>query len=140
MTRSNKVSWSLVAVLSLALTKAYFIDKNASQPVAIPPPVNKDIVSESLLEEYPGTSASSAYKGTIQVNKLPFPFNVDGTMPYQVWVDGKRVPLKSEQADQIVDALDLAKGKEFVQPDNTAEIHAGAGWIFPLPAPSPSVQ
>jgi hypothetical protein len=137
MTRANKVSWSLVAVLSLALTKAYFIDKNAEQPKKLPipkPTINSDV---SQMDEFPGTVASAAYKGTIQVNKLPFPFNVDGNIPYQVWIDGKRVPLRSDQANQIIEALELAKGKDFVQPENTRRIHAGAGWQFPLP---PSIQ
>ena len=31
----------------------------------------------------------------IQINRLPHPFNLDGTMPYAVWVDGKRLPLNS---------------------------------------------
>lgn len=136
MTTSNKVSWSLVAVLSIAVTKMYFINKHAEQ--SVPAPVEKSSTppweDESM---FPSNTPMSAYKGTIQVNKIPFPFNVNGSMPYQVWVDGERVPLKSTQSEQIIDALELAKGKDFVQPENTAEIHAGAGWQVPLP---PSIQ
>lgn len=66
----------------------------------------------------------------IQVNSLPAPFNLNGTMPYQVWVNGKRLPLNGEKADQIVEVLDLG---EFVQPQDTAELHQGMGWITPLP-------
>lgn len=136
MTTSNKVSWSLVAVLSIAVTKMYFINKNASQP--IPAPAEKSTTPPwEDRSMFPNSTPKSAYKGTIQVNKIPFPFNVNGSMPYQVWVDGERVPLKSEQSEQIIDALELAKGEDFVQPENTAKIHAGAGWQFPLP---PSVQ
>ena len=65
-----------------------------------------------------------------QVNSLPAPFNINGTMPYQVWVNGERLPLKSKQADKIVELLDLG---EFQQPADTAELHGGAGWITPLP-------
>ena len=119
-------------MLSLALTKVYFIDKNA-KPVSPPVPEQVDLQSIFGEDQFPGSTPKSAYKGTIQVNKLPFPFNLDGSMPYQVWVDGERLPLNGDQADRIVDALELAKGKDFIQPENTAEIHAGAGWQFPLP-------
>ena len=131
MTTSNKVSWGLVVVLSIALTKACLINKNADQSAPIP--TKKELHSIFDRDMYPGSTPKSAYKGTIQVNKLPFPFNMNGTMPYQVWVDGERLPLNGDQADRIIDALELAKGDSFVQPDDTAEIHAGAGWQFPLP-------
>ena len=124
-----------MAVLAIALTKVYFIDKNAEQPAPIPAPKPAEPVVP--FGEYPGSVSKAAYRGTIQVNKLPFPFNLDGTMPYQVWVDGERVPINSKQANTIIDALDLAKGPKFIQPEDTAEIHSGAGWQFPLP---PSVQ
>ena len=66
----------------------------------------------------------------VQVNSLPHPFNVGGNMPYQVWVNGERLPLNSDKANRIVDLLDL---KPFEQPKNTAAIHNGAGWMFPHP-------
>lgn len=132
MTTSNKVSWSLVAVLSIAVAKMYFINKHTDQSVPVPvenintPPWENDSM-------YPNSTPLSAYKNTIQVNKIPFPFNVNGSMPYQVWVDGERLSIKSEQSNQIIDALGLAKGNDFIQPEGTAEIHAGAGWQWPLP-------
>ena len=66
----------------------------------------------------------------LQVNSLPHPFNLNGSMPYQVWVDGERLPLKGETTDKIIELLDLG---EFQQPKDTAEIHQGAGWLTPLP-------
>ena len=66
----------------------------------------------------------------IQVNSLPHPFNLDGSLPYQIWVDGERLPLRGEMVDKIIELLDLG---EFKQPKDTAEIHNGAGWMFPLP-------
>lgn len=65
----------------------------------------------------------------VQVNSLPHPFNLNGSMPYQVWVNGKRLPLNSERANEIVGLLDL---EPFEQPEDTAEIHSGAGWLRPL--------
>lgn len=65
----------------------------------------------------------------VQVNSLPHPFNLNGSMPYQVWVNGERLPLNSERAKEIVSLLDL---EPFEQPKDTAEIHNGAGWLRPL--------
>ena len=78
----------------------------------------------------PGGLQAAQVAPGIQVNSLPAPFNLNGTMPYQVWVNGKRLPLNGEKADQIVEVLDLG---EFVQPQDTTEIHQGIGWITPLP-------
>ena len=64
----------------------------------------------------------------IQVNRLPHPLNVNGMLPYQVWVDGERLKLNGPEAKSIIKALDL----NFTQPDDTPELHAGAGWLFPL--------
>ena len=63
----------------------------------------------------------------IEVNRLPHPFNVNGTLPYAVWVDGERLPLNSAEAQKIVDSLNL----EFKQPKDTAKIHSGEGWLYP---------
>lgn len=66
----------------------------------------------------------------VQVNSLPHPFNLNGSMPYQVWVNGKRLPLNGDKANKIVELLDIGP---FEQPEDTGEIHSGAGWMFPLP-------
>ena len=55
----------------------------------------------------------NSYNQEIQVNRLPHPFNVNGMIPYQVWVDGKHVPLGSEMCRVITEALNL----KFVQPE-----------------------
>ena len=39
----------------------------------------------------------------IQVNSLPHPFNLNGRMPYQVWVNGERLKLNGDKANQIVE-------------------------------------
>jgi len=64
----------------------------------------------------------------IQINPLPHPFNLDGHMPYAVWVNGKKLPLNSVETRSLAKALNL----KFEQPKDTAEIHSGAGWQFPL--------
>lgn len=65
----------------------------------------------------------------MQVNRLPHPFNVNGSVPYAVWVDGKRLNLNPQQTKELTSFLNL----KFEQPPNTAAIHAGEGWLFPIP-------
>ena len=92
-------------------------------------PVVPELTQQTTAPFNPFGRLQAAQPG-IQVNSLPAPFNINGTMPYQVWVNGERLPLKSQQADKIVELLDLG---EFQQPADTAELHGGAGWITPLP-------
>ena len=63
----------------------------------------------------------------IQINSLPHPFNLNGNFPYAVWVDGNRVPLSPGESLALAKSLNL----EFKQPNNTASIHNGEGWLFP---------
>ncbi len=63
----------------------------------------------------------------IQVNRLPHPFNLNGNTPYAVWVDGKRLQLSRNEVKSLAVALNL----KFTQPEDTAEIHNGEGWLYP---------
>lgn len=83
----------------------------------------------NLVDTFKPTGQLQAASG-IQVNSLPHPFNVNGTMPYQVWVNGERLPLNGNKAKEIVKLLDIGP---FEQPKDTAELHSGAGWLQPLP-------
>jgi len=64
----------------------------------------------------------------IQINSIPHPFNVNGNIPYCIWINGERLTLNRIQAETLVNSLNL----RFTQLKNTAEIHNGAGWIRPL--------
>jgi len=64
----------------------------------------------------------------IQVNPIPHPFNLNGEMPYAIWVNGERLPMSPRLSQSIATALSL----EFSQPKNTAKIHNGEGWLHPL--------
>ena len=64
----------------------------------------------------------------IQVNTIPHPFNVNGQLPFAVWIDGQRLPINSSESRMIVKTLDV----EFKQPKSTAQIHQGEGWLYPL--------
>lgn len=63
----------------------------------------------------------------IQVNRLPAPFNIDGGMPFQVWVDGTPLPVNGRVSRDIVAKLNL----EFEQPIQSPAIMSGDGWLRP---------
>tara|TARA_R100001594_G_C4009999_1_gene256718 strand:+ start:370 stop:729 length:360 start_codon:yes stop_codon:yes gene_type:complete len=64
----------------------------------------------------------------VQINPLPHPFNLNGEMPYAVWVNGKKLPLSRKQTHALAKSLNL----DFIQPANTEAIHNGEGWLEPL--------
>ena len=64
----------------------------------------------------------------IQVNPIPAPFNLDGSMPYAIWVNGKLLPMSPKLSTDVARALNL----NFTQPKDTAKIHNGEGWLYPL--------
>tara|TARA_Y100000361_G_scaffold2433_2_gene2094 strand:+ start:3611 stop:4012 length:402 start_codon:yes stop_codon:yes gene_type:complete len=64
----------------------------------------------------------------IQINRIPHPFNLNGSRPYAIWVDGKRLHLSPKETRALALSLNL----EFTQPKDTAEIHNGDGWQRPL--------
>ncbi len=64
----------------------------------------------------------------IQVNPIPAPFNLDGSIPYAIWVNGKLLPMSPKLSTDVARALNL----NFTQPKNTAKIHNGEGWLHPL--------
>ena len=86
--------------------------KNAVTPI-LPPP----IVAEAII------------KGReVQINHLPHPLNIGGTLPFAVWVDGERVPLDRVELQAIGQTLNI----DFQPPPDTPEIHNGAGWVYPF--------
>lgn len=68
----------------------------------------------------------SKYKGQIQINPAPFPFNL--THPYVVWVDGEKVNLNMKEVKTLAKTLNLS----LERPKDTTEIHSGDGWLHPL--------
>lgn len=83
----------------------------------------KKITSRSIINLAPPEEFSS-----MQINRIPHPFNLNGENPYAVWVDGKRLSLDRNQVKNLAQSLNL----KFKQPEDTAQIHQGAGWLFPL--------
>lgn len=65
-------------------------------------------------------------KYNVQINPVPFPFNMTGS--YVVWVNNERVHLDKKQLDTLVSKLNLSTER----PKDTAEIHNGEGWLRPF--------
>lgn len=86
--------------------------------------------SDSPFRQILGGLQAAEIAPGVQVNSLPHPFNLNGSMPYQVWVNGERLPLNGDKADKIVELLDIGP---FEQPEDTGDIHQGTGWLTPLP-------
>lgn len=76
----------------------------------------------------PPFEPSTSELAEIQINPLPHPFNLNGSIPYAVWLNGKKLKLNNQQVRSLAASLNL----EFKQPANTAQIHNGEGWLYPL--------
>lgn len=61
----------------------------------------------------------------IEVNNVPFPFDLNGNNPYVIWMNGKRVVLPSKEVDALVSSV----GEENIPDINSSDIHKG--WLFP---------
>tara|TARA_Y100001938_G_scaffold116925_1_gene161162 strand:+ start:116 stop:514 length:399 start_codon:yes stop_codon:yes gene_type:complete len=90
-----------------------------------PPPPPPSIVPSSVPPQFTPSFSDVA---EIQVNPIPHPFNLNGELPFAVWVDGKLLPLDRKSSKDVANFL----GLKFTQPEDTAEIHNGEGWLYPL--------
>ena len=62
----------------------------------------------------------------IQINSVPFPFNITHT--HVIWVNNRRLNISRKQLDVIVQHLNLSTDR----PKDTAQIHNGEGWMRPF--------
>jgi len=92
----------------------------------IPPPPPPPSVLPSSMP--PNFIPSASELVDIQVNPIPAPFNLNGSMPYAIWVNGKLLPMSPKLSTDVARALNL----KFTQPKDTAKIHSGEGWLYPL--------
>lgn len=90
----------------------------------IPPPPPK------IKPPSPPPSFIPSKKGLaeIQINPIPHPFSLNGQVPFVVWVDGKRLQLDHSEIIELTKSLNI----KYEAPKDTAEIHQGAGWQYPL--------
>jgi hypothetical protein len=91
-----------------------------------PPPPPPNILPSSIP---PSFQPSLSELAEVQINPLPHPFNLNGSMPYAVWINGEKLRLSSQEIRSLASSLNL----KFEQPKDTAQIHNGEGWLFPLP-------
>lgn len=63
----------------------------------------------------------------IQINPIPHPLNLNGSIPYVIWIDGKRARLNPGEVRKLAVSLGLPLNVR-----GTPEMHAGAGWHQPL--------
>lgn len=75
----------------------------------------------AIYSKYANTPTSE-----IQINPIPHPLNINGMIPYVVWIDGKRADLNPLEVRKLALSLDLPLNVR-----GTAEMHAGAGWLEP---------
>jgi len=88
-----------------------------------PPPPNIKPPSSA-----PNFTPSLGAISEIQINRIPHPFDMNGEIPFSVWVDGKRSQLSNTQIKQLAKSLNIKSQA----PNNTAKIHSGEGWIYPF--------
>ena len=63
----------------------------------------------------------------IEVNSVPFPFDIAGYNPYVLWVNGKRFNYDKNELIKIIENI----GMENIPKLNPADMHNGDGWQRP---------
>jgi len=76
----------------------------------------------------PSFTPSTKRLAEIQINSIPHPFSVNGEIPFAIWMDGKRLQLSNSEIKQLTESLNI----KYQAPNNTAKIHQGEGWQYPL--------
>ena len=117
----TKINYSFILLFVIGCQTNKIEDQVADLPAPPPPP--KVLPSVPPPNFVPDVNNIKE----IQVNRLPHPFNLNGYMPYAVWVDGEKLQLSPKELESLSVALNL----KFTQPEDTAEIHSGEGWLYP---------
>jgi len=63
----------------------------------------------------------------IEVNSVPFPFDIAGYNPYVLWINGKRFRYDKNELIKIVEKV----GMDNIPQINPADMHNGDGWQRP---------
>lgn len=125
MLYTAKMKYSILLLFLVGCSHSNKVIDAIDYPMPAVPPESPILFPSSEPLEF---SPNAEELANIQINPLPHPFNVGGTLPYAIWVNGKRVPLNSNETRALAKSLNL----KFEQPKNTAEIHRGEGWLYPL--------
>ena len=82
------------------------------------------LVKISVLFALIFSGCSQTQTQVIEINSVPPPFDVNGVMPYVVWVNGSRVDMPKKDIIALVNKI----GKENIKRADTGDIHRG--WLF----------
>ena len=120
-----KYLFTIIILISFGCNHNSKVIEAIDYPIS-PPPIPPNILPYN---PPPNFIPDMTQLAEVQINPLPHPFNLNGNVPYAVWVNGKRLPLNNAQVKELAYTLDL----KFKQPKDTAQIHSGEGWLRPLP-------
>jgi len=97
--------------------------KTQQFPKPPPPPPN-------LIPPTPPPNFTPSFKklSEIQINAIPHPFSLNGELPFSVWINGKRTRMSNHEIKVLAHSLNI----KYKRPTDTAQIHMGAGWVYPL--------
>jgi hypothetical protein len=70
------------------------------------------------------SGCSQTQTQVIEINSVPPPFDVNGVMPYVVWVNGSRVDMPKKDVMVLVSKI----GKENIKTAKSNDIHRG--WLY----------
>jgi len=62
----------------------------------------------------------------IQINPVPHPLNLG--QPYVIWINKEKVSIGTHKLNELIALLNLPT----TPPEDTAELHSGAGWLKPF--------
>ena len=117
-----KNSLCLISALLLFGCKSQNLESKHFVPPPPPPPKIKPPTLP------PSFTPSIKKLAEIQINPIPHPFSINGEIPFVIWVDGKRLNLNNSEILQLTNSLNI----KYKIPNETAEIHQGRGWQYPL--------
>ena len=69
----------------------------------------------------------ASHRHEIQINSIPPPLDVNGRLPFTVWVNGKQLHLDGKKLQGLKEYLSLKQEN----PNSIADIHSGKGWLRP---------
>jgi len=103
----------LVAILFVALSQTSSVVEKTQEPILIsgmhfPPPF-------------------ANHRHEIQINSIPPPLDINGKLPFTVWVNGKQLHLNGKKLQGLKKYLGLKQEN----PNSIADIHSGKGWLRP---------
>ncbi len=112
--KSKCKTLSSCGVLLLILTQ--------TSSVVEPQKENSSFLSQMAL---PPPFANHSHE--IQINSIPPPLDLNGKLPFSVWLNGKQLTLDSEKLKEVKKILGIKEEN----PNSIAGIHSGMQWLKP---------